>query len=151
MSAQETFCLKFWPLAADVGMRYGINPATILAVGAQESGSGTSYSARNRRNYFGLRGRKGWKVFATDAACFEFFGQLLARKYEAATLVSGNIDAFTKRMATTRYVSGSPSEKALWGRNVVAYWRRFIILAAAQGLRPSAPVLAETSMTVTRG
>jgi hypothetical protein len=151
MNAQESFCLKFWPLAADVGMRYGINPATILAVGAQESGAGTSYSARNRRNYFGLRERAGWKVFATDAECFEYFGQLLARKYEAAALVSGNVSAFVKRMASTRYVSGSASEKALWGRNVVAYWRRFATLATLHGLRPSAPVLAETSTTVTRG
>jgi hypothetical protein len=151
MSAQETFCLKFWPLAADVGLRYGINPATILAVGAQESGAGTSYSARNRHNYFGLRGRAGWKVFATDAECFEYFGQLLARKYEAAALVSGNVGAFVQRMASTRYVSGSASEKAQWGRNVVAYWRRFATLATLHGLRPSAPVLAETSTTVPRG
>ncbi|MDO7886837.1 glucosaminidase domain-containing protein [Hymenobacter cheonanensis] len=143
--------MKFWPLAADIGMRYGINPGTILAVGAQESGCGTSYSARNRRNYFGLRGAKGWKVFATDAECFEFFGQLLARRYEAAALVSGNIAAFTKRMAATRYVSGSASEKALWGRNVAAYWRRFTTLATVHGLRPSAPVLAATSTPITRG
>lgn len=151
MSAQETFCLKFWLLAADVGLRWGINPATLLAVGAQESACGMSFSARTRRNYFGLRGRAGWKVFATDAECFEFFGQLLARKYEPAALVSGDVAAFVKRMATTRYVSGSAAEKALWGRNVVAYCRRFTALAAQQGLRPGAPVLAETSTTVTRG
>lgn len=151
MSDQETFCLKFWPLAADVGLRYGLNPGTILAVAAQESGCGTSYSARTRRNFFGLKGKGGWKVFATEAACFEYFGQLLARKYEPAALVSGNVAAFVQRMAGTRYVSGSAAEKAQWGRNVVAYWQRFNNLATRYNLRPSSPVLAETTTTVTRG
>ena len=151
MSAQETFCLKFWPLAADVGMRYGLNPATILAVGAQESALGTSFSARTRRNYFGLRGAKDWKVFTSEAECFEYFGQMMARRYEAAALVSGNITAFVQRMALTKYVAGSAAEKARWGREVASHWRKFQTLAARHNLRPSVPVLAETSTTAPRG
>lgn len=151
MNAQESFCLKFWPLAADVGMRYGINPGTILAVGAQESALGTSFSARTRRNYFGLGGPGKWKVFATDAECFEFFGQMMARRYEAAALVSGDITAFVKRMASTKYVAGNAAAKARWGREVAGHWRKFQTLAARYSLRPSEPVLAQTSTTVPRG
>lgn len=149
MSKQESFFLKFWPLAADVGLRWGVNPNAILAVGAQESGCGTSFSARNRRNYFGLGGPGKWKVFATDAECFEFFGKLMARRYEPAALVSGNPDAFVKRMASTRYVSGGAAEKSQWGRNVVAYWRRVATLATRNNLQPAVPVLAQTSRTTT--
>ena len=145
MSSQEAYCLKYWPLAADVGLRWGINPFTILAVGAQESGCGTSYSARNRRNYFGLRGRGGWLVFPTAAECFEYFGQLLARRYEAAALVSGDPAAFVRRMALTGYVAENAAAKAQWSRNVTAYWGRFSKLAVKHNLPSAGPVLAQTS------
>ena len=150
MERNEAFVRKFWPLAADVGLRYGVHPATILAVGAQESLCGTSFSARTRRNYFGLGGPGRWLRFESDAACFEYFGQLLARRYEAAVLVSADPVAFAQRMSRTNYVAESPAAKAQWGRNVVAYWHRFVRLAAAHGLRPAGPLLAQSSTTPNR-
>ena len=51
---KETFVTTYLPLAQKAGVRFGMNPAVILAQAAIESGWGSSYGARVRKNFFGI-------------------------------------------------------------------------------------------------
>ena len=51
---KEQFTTMYDPLAKKAGDRFGMNPEIILAQAALESGWGSSYGARVRKNFFGI-------------------------------------------------------------------------------------------------
>lgn len=92
MSTYEKFVVQYWPLAVSIGLRTGLHPHALFAIAGKESSGGVSHAARVRNNFFGLGGGK--MVFPTAAACFDYFGNLMGRKYAAGCQVSGNPPAF---------------------------------------------------------
>jgi len=48
---KEEFVKTYYPLAEKAGKKYKINPTVILAQAAHESGWGSSYAARVRKNF----------------------------------------------------------------------------------------------------
>ena len=92
MSAYEKFIVRFWPVALAVGARSGLHPYALFAIAGKESSGGVSHAARTRNNFFGLGGGK--LTFSSPAACIDYFGALMARKYAAGIEVSGNPPAF---------------------------------------------------------
>ena len=150
IKAKEMFIARYWAAAVEVGSRHGLHPCAILAVAGKEGAWGTSYSARHRNNFFGLKPGGKFAVFADATACFDFFGRLLARKYAAAVQASSDPDAFGQRMAYSRYVAEPPAGKQAYARSLPAYWREVAKVAQRLGLA-STPLLAErTTFIATR-
>ena len=54
---KEIFVKTHYPFAEIAGKKYNINPTVILAQAAHESGWGSSYAARVRKNFFGIIAR----------------------------------------------------------------------------------------------
>lgn len=142
IEAKEMFIARYWAPAVEVGSRHGLHPCAILAVAGKEGAWGTSYSARHRNNFFGLKPGGTFAVFADAAACFDFFGRLMERRYPAAVQASGDPVAFGQRLAFSPYVAESLARKQLYARTMPAYWREVARVARRLGLA-TAPLLAE--------
>lgn len=123
MSPQETFVRTYYAAAKAAGAHFGMNPVCILAQAAHESAWGTSYSARVRKNFFGIIATKQtslfwdgeksksqvsglwFRIYKTAEASFSDFARLIAARYPACLAVSGDPAAYAKAIAASPYIS----------------------------------------------
>jgi peptidoglycan hydrolase FlgJ len=121
---KEEFVKKYLPLAEKAGKRYNLNPTVILAQAAHESGWGSSYGARVRKNFFGITGygspNEFWdgaksasktnphlefRIYKTELDSFMDFGRLISSKYKSAASVSSDSTQYAKAIAYSPYIS----------------------------------------------
>ena len=121
---KETFVRTYLPFATKAGQRFSMNPAIILAQAALESGWGSSYSARVRKNYFGITayGRPNlywdgsfsvsknslklkFREYKTIQDSFYDFARLISSKYSTAHAQSSNAEAYAQAIAYSPYIS----------------------------------------------
>ena len=128
MTAKQFFDTNY-QYAINAGERFNVNPAVILAVASYETAYGSSYSARNDKNYFGLSASSYYnsefwngtdKRATTDSAgfyrvyksvqnSFYDFAWLIstASRYQAAYKQSYNLTAFADEFVKTGYFTGN--------------------------------------------
>ena len=121
---KETFVTTYLPLAQTAGERFGMNPAVILAQAAIESGWGSSYGARVRKNFFGITAagspnefwdgsytiannqyRLKFRVYRTAQDSFYDFARLISSRYKSAHAVSNDSAAYAQAIAYSPYIS----------------------------------------------
>lgn len=121
---KEDFTTTYFPLAAVAGKRFGMNPEIILAQAAIESGWGSSYGARVRKNFFGITAggsaNEFWdgsysisqnaykikfRVYKTEQDSFYDFARLISSKYTSAYAVSNDSAAYANAIAYSPYIS----------------------------------------------
>ena len=121
---KETFVTTYLPLAQKAGVRFGMNPAVILAQAAIESGWGSSYGARVRKNFFGITAagspNEFWdgsfsvgqnqyalkfRVYKTEQDSFYDFARLISSKYKSAHAVSNDSTAYAQAIAYSPYIA----------------------------------------------
>lgn len=90
-------------LAQETEQKYGVPASVTLAQYALESGYGSSYLARTKNNYFGMRnGSKGWQEFASMEESFDAHGKLLAEKrYASKTANAKTVTEYVNGIAET--------------------------------------------------
>lgn len=123
---KETFVTTYLPLAQKAGVRFGMNPAVILAQASIESSWGSSYGARVRKNFFGITAagspNEFWdgsfsvgqnqyalkfRVYKTEQDSFYDFARLISSKYKTAHAVSSDSTAYAQAIAYSPYISES--------------------------------------------
>ncbi|WP_421752514.1 glucosaminidase domain-containing protein [Croceimicrobium sp.] len=123
---KETFVRTYLPLAQKAGERFGMNPSVILAQAAIESGWGSSYGARVRKNFFGITAagspnefwdgsytvannqyRLKFRVYKTAQDSFYDFARLISSRYKTAHSVSNDSTAYARAIAYSPYISES--------------------------------------------
>lgn len=121
---KKTFTTTYYPMAVAAGLRFGIEPKIILAQAAIESAWGASYSARVRKNFFGITAagssnefwdgsysvsknqyRLKFRVYKTPQDSFYDFARLISSKYKAAHAVNNDSTAYAKAIAYSPYIS----------------------------------------------
>ena len=90
-------------LAQETEQKYGVPASVTLAQYALESGYGSSYLARTKNNYFGMRnGSKGWQEFDSMEESFDAHGRLLAsERYTSKTAGKTSIADYVNAFAET--------------------------------------------------
>ena len=90
-------------LAQETEQKYGVPASVTLAQYALESGYGTSYLARTKNNYFGMKnGSKGWQSFDSMADSFEAHGKLLTEeRYTSKTANAKTVNDYVNGIAET--------------------------------------------------
>jgi peptidoglycan hydrolase FlgJ len=142
MTPKELFVSKYWPVAAMAAKAFKIeNPAVILAQAAHESAWGTSYSAKTRKNFFGITAygtpNKFWdgsksasktnpqlqfRIYKTDLDSFMDYARLLTSKYSNAAKKSADVNAFAKTMANSSYISESAGDdRGVYEKALISY------------------------------
>ena len=123
---KEQFTTTYYPLAKKAGDRFRMNPEIILAQAAIESGWGSSYGARVRKNFFGITAAGGpnefwdgsfsvgqnqyalkFRVYKTEQDSFYDFARLISSKYKTAHAVSSDSTAYAQAIAYSPYISES--------------------------------------------
>ena len=123
---KEQFTTTYYPLSKKAGERFGMNPEIILAQAAMESGWGSSYGARVRKNFFGITAagspNEFWdgsfsvgqnqyalkfRVYKTEQDSFYDFARLISSKYKTAHAVSTDSTAYAQAIAYSPYISES--------------------------------------------
>jgi flagellar protein FlgJ len=121
---KETFVTTYLPLAQKAGVRFGMNPAVILAQASIESSWGSSYGARVRKNFFGITAagspNEFWdgsfsvgqnqyalkfRVYKTEQDSFYDFARLISSKYKSAHAVSNDSTAYAQAIAYSPYIA----------------------------------------------
>lgn len=121
---KEDFIKKYYSIALEAGKRFNINPTVILAQAAHESAWGTSYSARIRKNFFGItaygstnefwKGDKSastanpklvFRIYPSEKDSFMDFARLISSKYKDAAQVSTDTAAYAKAISQSAYIS----------------------------------------------
>lgn len=136
MTNYEKFIVRFWPQAVALGLKSGLHPHALFAVAGKESSGGVSYAARRRNNFFGLGAGK--MVFATPAACLDYFADLMARKYATGCAVSGNPLAFAAWFTEqSPYLAANApaAERAKYKKDIPVLWHTAARFARKHGLR----------------
>lgn len=142
---KETFTTTYYPLAQKAGARFGLNPEVILAQAAVESGWGSSYGARVRKNFFGITaagspnefwdgsysvGKNSYalkfRVYRTEQDSFYDFARLISSKYKSALAVSQDSTAYARAIAYSPYIAEAN------GDNRESY--RKAIISSAKGI-----------------
>lgn len=118
-----SFINNYYPLAKKAGEEFNINPVVILAQAAHESAWGDSYSAKQRRNFFGITAlgspNKYWngekskssasglwfRIYKTDQDSFYDFARLISSKYKSAASVSNDTASYAHAIAYSPYIS----------------------------------------------
>lgn len=142
MTAKQFFDANY-QFAINAGDKFNINPAVILAVASYETAYGSSYSARNDRNYFGLSASSYYnsnfwdgvskratsdsagfyRVYTSVQNSFYDFGWLIstASRYQTAYKNSYNITEFANAFAVSGYFTGNQANyiSALKTRSVM--------------------------------
>lgn len=122
--SKEQFVDTYYPLAKKAGDAFGLNPEAILAQAAIESGWGSSYGARVRKNFFGITAAGSpntywdgtysvsknqyqlkFRVYKTAQDSFYDFARLITSKYKAASAVSSDTTQYAKAIAYSPYIS----------------------------------------------
>jgi flagellar protein FlgJ len=120
---KEEFISKYYPLAKKVEKKFGVSATVILAQASLESAWGTSYSAKNRKNFFGItaigaknpywNGEKSqssssglwFRIYKTDLDSFMDFGRLISVKYTDCKEVSKDSTVYAKCIANSPYIT----------------------------------------------
>lgn len=120
---KQQFIKSCFPLALKAREQFVLNPVTILAQGALESGWGRSVLATKYNNYFGLCGfgkpndfwhggkatlREGgleFRRYATAEDSFLDYARLIRNCYPQAAALSEYPEAFAREIAYSRYIS----------------------------------------------
>ena len=121
---KEIFVKTHYPFAEIAGKKYNINPTVILAQAAHESGWGSSYAARVRKNFFGITafgstneywdGSKSasqtnpqlvFRIYKSEQDSFYDFARLISMKYKIAASVSNDSTQYAKAIAYSPYIS----------------------------------------------
>lgn len=121
---KETFTTTYYPMAQKAGARFGLNPEVILAQAAVESGWGSSYGARVRKNFFGITAagapNEFWdgsfsvgqnkyalkfRVYQSAQDSFYDFARLISSKYKSALAVSHDTTAYAKAISQSAYIA----------------------------------------------
>lgn len=142
--AKAAYVRQYWPLAVIAGKRFELNPVTILAQAAQESGWGQSFSVSHRRNHFGMLamgstndfwdGTKSqsttsglwFRVYATSQDSFLDFARLISTKYPGPARVSFDTDAYAAAIAASAYIAEKNGDNREVYRRNVAQAARYI-------------------------
>lgn len=102
--------------------KFGIHWIVILAQGGVESGYGTSFGARNRKNHFGITaagstneywdGTKSqastglwFRVYRTTQDSFYDFARLIKSKYTTAAALSDDYKKYAQAIAYSPYIN----------------------------------------------
>ena len=90
-------------LAQETEQKYGVPASVTLAQYALESGYGSSYLARTKNNYFGMRnGSKGYQEFSSMAESFDAHGKLLTEeRYASKTANAESVSDYVHGIAET--------------------------------------------------
>lgn len=121
---KEEFVKTYYSLAESAGKKFNLNPTVILAQGAHESGWGSSYAARIRKNFFGILaagspnvywdGSKSasqtnpnlvFRIYKTEQDSFMDFARLISMNYKSAAAVSNDSTQYAKAIAYSPYIS----------------------------------------------
>lgn len=98
-----TFSSKAIKLAQESESKYGVPASVTLAQYALESGYGTSFLARTKNNYFGMKnGSKGWQSFNSMEDSFNAHGKLLSgERYASKTANAKTVQDYVSGIAET--------------------------------------------------
>lgn len=98
-----TFSNEVIQLAQETEEKYGVPASVTLAQYALESGYGSSYLARTKNNYFGMRnGSKGFQEFSSMAESFDAHGKLLTEeRYSSKTAGASTVTEYVNAIAET--------------------------------------------------
>lgn len=120
---QLSFFKRCYPFAEKAGKRFGMNPLIILAQAALESSWGLSYSARMRKNYFGILATNStnefwdgafdygknelklkFRVYKTEQDSFMDFARLIQKRYPTAYAAKDH-KQYAQAIASSNYIS----------------------------------------------
>jgi flagellum-specific peptidoglycan hydrolase FlgJ len=129
---KEQFIRSYYSLAEKAGKRFNINPTVILAQAANESDWGGSYSARVRKNFFGIiateqtneywDGAKSpsqtnphlvFRIYKTALNSFMDFARLISTNYKSAATLSPDSTLYAKAIAYSPYLSEQNGDNRL--------------------------------------
>ena len=83
---QSDFVRRMLPAATEAGRQLGVDPQTLIAQAALETGWGTSLPARtdggSSHNLFGIKAGRNWQGDAAASPTIEFEGGVAARRVE---------------------------------------------------------------------
>ncbi len=117
------YVVKYYGVAEKVGKAFGLNPITILAQAAIESGWGTSPLSQEHNNFFGVTAYGStnayWKgathisttsnlsfrKYDTVEAGFSDFARLLVSKYGEAARASQNVSEYARLISSSPYIN----------------------------------------------
>ena len=97
----------------EIGKKYNINPAVLVAIGMQESARGTSYAAIRKNNIGGITLKKGHAEFKTVEECIESMAEVIDKRLKENY---NSIEAIGK---SGKYCDKSASD--LWIKNVMFF------------------------------
>jgi peptidoglycan hydrolase FlgJ len=118
------FINTYYAIASKAALQFGMEAKVILAQAAHESGWGSSYAAKVRKNFFGIlasgpinqywKGEKSasktnpklvFRIYQTELDSFMDFARLITSKYKAAAAVSSDTAKYAKAIAYSPYIS----------------------------------------------
>ena len=150
----DTFVETYYPLAVVAGARFGMNPLVILAQAAVESGWGTSYGARERKNFFGITAagspNEFWdgsysvgqnqyalkfRTYRTALDSFMDFARLISSRYGDAHRQSYAPEAYAQAIAYSPYIAEQNGDNREGYRTaVLSSWNRIVDIAKKKDL-----------------
>lgn len=127
MNHKEEFIQKYWQNALLAQQIFGINPVIVLAQAAHESADkgiwGDSYSAHNRKNFFGItaggssnpywNGEKSpstvnphliFRIYTSSQNSFLDFARLIKSKYPVSFSQSYHVKEYAHSIAYSPYI-----------------------------------------------
>lgn len=129
----------YYPLAKIAGEKYNINPLSILSQGALESAWGTSFSATNRNNLFGIlasgatneywHGAKSqstssklwFRIYESKQDSIMDFARLISSKYKSSAMFSHDIPAYADSISKSPYISESNGDnRESYRKNIIS-------------------------------
>ena len=99
------------------GEKYGVNPAVLASIAMFESGRGTSYAARVKKNVGGIMGRKGLRTFSNVDDCIDVMAKTLQKRKNE------NIKDVYQLGVSGKYCDKSVGKE--WSKNVMRFLRKF--------------------------
>lgn len=139
---------KYLGLAELVGKEFKMNPITILAQAAIESGWGTSKLARENNNFFGFTAygspNKYWngakrvsttsglpfRSYSTPEDGFRDFARLISSKYNSAYKASDDVAKYATLIAASPYINEKNGDnRAKYKELIIANARAIIDIA----------------------
>lgn len=156
---KQAFVEKYYPLAKAAGQSFGLNPEVIMAQAAIESGWGSSYGARVRKNFFGITAAGSpnpywdgsysvsknpyqlkFRVYQTDQDSFYDFARLITSKYKAASAVSSDTTQYAQAIAYSPYISENNGDnREGYRKGIISAANSIIPLIKKSGVRQIIP------------
>ena len=121
---KEQFVESYYLEAKKAGERFKMAPEIILSQAALESGWGSSYGARVRKNFFGITAygspnlywdgsysiannqyKLKFRVYKSVQDSFYDFARLISSKYKSAHAVASDSTKYAKAIAYSPYIS----------------------------------------------